>query len=110
MDRVLSLVSINCDINDRNRSIFDYDTYPFRIANITIPDCNTGFVYMLMRMKQRSFIYIGETQCIKTRLSNLNSGKGSALTTPLHLSPYTVVAFICRFGGNRTLRQHIEQQ
>ena len=63
-----------------------------------------------MSTKQRKFIYIGETQCIKTRLSNHNSGNGSTLTSPLHLIPYAVVAFICGFEGNIILRRHIEQQ
>ena len=107
-DRVVSLVSINGDINDINRSICDYETYPFRITDIPLADCNTGFV-LLMSMKQRSFIYIGETQCIKTRLSNHNSGNGSALTTSLYLRPYAVVAFIRRFEDDIVLRQYIER-
>ena len=56
------------------------------------------------------YIYIGETQCIKTRSSKHNSGNGSALITPLHLTPYAVVAFIYGFEGNRILRRYIERQ
>ena len=110
MDRVLSLVSINGDTNDQNRSIFDYDTYPFRIADIPLPDCNTGFVYMLMSLKENTFIYVGESQCLKIRLGHHNSGNGSTLTTPLHLRPYAIIAFICGFDGNKILRRQIERQ
>lgn len=63
-----------------------------------------------MSLKENSFIYIGETQCLKTRLGNHNSGNGSTLTTPLHLRPYAIIAFICGFDGNKILRRQIERQ
>ena len=97
-------------MNDRIRSVFYYKTYPFCITNIPLPDCNDGFVYMLMSLKQHSYIYIWETQCIKTRLLNHSSGNRSVLTTPLHLRPYVIIAFIGEFEGNRILGQYIEWQ
>ena len=45
MDSVLSLVSINGDSNNVSISIFDHTTYPYRMADISLPECNTGVVY-----------------------------------------------------------------
>ena len=80
MDNFLSLVSINGDSNNVSISIFDCTSYPYRMADIPPPKCNTVVVYLIASVKRPSFIYIGETQCIITRLETLKSGNWSMLT------------------------------
>ena len=110
MDSVLSLVSINGDGNNASISIFDHTSYPYLMTDISPPECNTGVVYLIASVKRPSFIYIGETQCIITRLKDHNSGNGSSSTTPIKLRPYHLNAYICGFDRNRSLRCHIENQ
>ena len=78
-------------------STFDHTSYPYRMADIPLPECNTGVVYLIASVKRPSFIYIGEAQCIITRLKANNSGNGSSSTTPIKLRPYHLVAYICGF-------------
>ena len=102
--------SINGERNGGFASTFDYPSYPSRIAETPLLECDNRFVYMLMSMKLSLFLYIGETECIRTRLSQHNSGNGSSMTTPLHLRTCAVIAYICGFDGNNVLGRSIEIQ
>ena len=92
MDKVLCLVSINGENNGQSMPVFDYTTYPFRVADIDLPKYNNGFIYTLMSIVDSSFVYIRETKYIKTLLTNHNSGYGSSVTTPLRIRSYAVAA------------------
>ena len=63
-----------------------------------------------MSIKQPSFLYIGETKCIQNRVVNQNSGNVSSMTTPLHLRPFAVIAFICGFDGNNIGHRSLERK
>ena len=54
--------------------------------------------------------YIGQTICIRTRIQQHNSGYGSTSTQPTYLRPFAILAYICGFGGRKTLREHVEYQ
>ena len=74
------------------------------MTDISLPECNTGVVYLIAIVKGPSFIYIGETQCIITRLKAHNSGNGLSSTTPMKLHPYYhFVAYICGFDCNKSV-------
>ena len=103
MERVLDIASI-----DSNEPFHQEEHYPFRICDLTIPQCNTGFVYMLISVRNKKAIYIGETTCLRTRLRQHNSGNGSYSTAVESLRPY-VFAYVCGFDGNKTIRLHIEK-
>ena len=59
MDKILRIVIINGENNGQSMSVFDYTTYPFRVAEITLPECKNGCVYMITSIKDPSFVYIG---------------------------------------------------
>ena len=66
---------------------------------------------MLISIRMRTFIYIGTTNCLKTRLRANNSGHGALATEPSFLRPYALLAYICGFGGGRNdLRYYIERK
>ena len=104
MERVLDIASI-----DSNEPFHQEEHYPFRICDMPIPQCNTGFVYMLISVRNKKAIYIGETKCLRTRLRQHNSGNGSYSTAVESLCPYAVFAYVCGFDGNRTIRLRIEE-
>ena len=109
MDHVLSVVTVNQD-NDtpQSRTMIQTD-FPFRIRDLQLPQCRTGFVYMLILLN-RDFCYIGETICIRQRLRQHNSGYGSNSTCPSYLRPFARMAYICGFTGEnqKRLRRQIE--
>ena len=85
--------------------------FPFRIRDSELPQCNSGYVYMLLSLRKMDHIYIGETQNIITRLKQHNQGIGSASTAPEYLCPWAIIGYVCGFqGGNRELRLSIEQR
>ena len=55
MEYVLDLVSIT-NIIERC-PVFQHQNHPFRFCDIPLPQCNTGFVYMLMSTRINSYIY-----------------------------------------------------
>ena len=118
MEEVLKLITlhpvVNSDIqdvvDDSNRNLFTLQSYPFRLCDVSLPQCNTGFVYMLFSIKRQTYSYIGETICIRQRLKQHNSGYGSTSTAPSYLRPFAVMAYICGFDGNKTLRCYVEQK
>ena len=111
MERVLEVITVNQNDQDSDVSrILNTETYPHLIRDIVLPQCNTGYVYMLVSLRIKDFIYIGTTNCIRSRLKAHNCGHGSTSTEPTYLRPYALFAYICGFGGGRKdLRYHIEK-
>lgn len=110
MEKVLNLITVNADNGNESR-VMNTESFPYLIRNIVLPQCNTGYVYMLISIKMRNYIYIGTTNCIRSRLLAHNSGYGSTSTEPAYLRPYALFAYICGFGGGRAdLRYYIENK
>lgn len=119
IEDILELVTINFDgnsdhINDegqgRNR-ILTPENCPFRICDIALPQCQSGFVYMLVLLRQSNYIYIGTTNCICLCLQQHNSGNGAVDTAPAYLRPFALFAYVCGFGGRRRyLHYYIENK
>ena len=57
-----------------------HEVFPFRISDIPFPQCNTGCVYMLLSLQEKSFTHIGATFSLRTRIQQHNSGNGSQST------------------------------
>ena len=76
------------------------NTFPFRVCDVVLPDCNTGYVYMLVSVRDGSFAYFGKTNSIRTRIMQHNRGIGSLSTEPFHLHPFALYAYICGFNLN----------
>ena len=115
MESILDLVTVNLTNDDRDngtsRTIYQPTNYPFRICDISLPNCNTGFVYFLMSIRNPNFTYIGQTICVSRRIRQHNSGYGSNSTTPLPLRPYACLAYITGFDGrHREARENIERE
>ena len=110
MEQVLDLITMNSESETHRSPTINQAAFPFRICDIALPQCRTGYVYMLMSIKQQKYTYIGQTICIRTRIQQHNSGYGSTSTQPSYLRPFAILAYICGFGGRRTLREHVEYQ
>ena len=71
---------------------------------MSLPQCNTGFVYMLVSTQVTTYSYIGETRSIVSRLDQHNSGFGSESTCPISLRPFAVFSYVCGFDGDKQTR------
>ena len=111
-EEVLSLITINSNGNEapQRKRMMNQDSFPFRTCDVSLPQCNTGFVYMLISIKDLSYTYIGMTDAIRRRVQEHNSGIGSKSTAPAHLRHYALYSFICGFSCNRDLCFYVERQ
>lgn len=106
MEHVLEIATVDTTI-----PTFTQEThYPFRICDMPIPECNTGFVYMLISLRNHKNTYIGETKCLNTRIKQHNSGYGSLSTAVDSLRPFAIFSYICGFDGRRSLRLDVERR
>ena len=108
MECVLDLVTTNETI--RRRPIFQHQNHPFRFCDNPLPQCNTGFVYMLISIRDHSYIYIGMTLNLCIRILQHNSGYGATRTASASHRPFCLFAYICGFNCNKSLMRHVETQ
>ena len=56
MEKIISLISTTTQnnmiprsqVSQESRSIFRYDKFPFEMNNVSLPQCNTAYCYMLI--------------------------------------------------------------
>lgn len=70
--------------------VFHHEEYPYHLCGISLPDINTGFLYILIRTHENKFCYIGKRIKISTRWWQHNSGHGSHTTSPIPLRVYAL--------------------
>ena len=99
---ILDIITVNRD-ESRNERILHHQNFPFRIKDMTLPDDNSGIVYMLNSLHKRTYTYIGKTKNPRRRLKNHNSGYRSSSTEPIQYHPFVVLAYIAGFQKNDEL-------
>ena len=111
MEDVISKITISTELERRlsRHRVLTQHSFPFRIRDISLPQCNTGYVYMLISVKDTSFSYIGKTKSIRNRIRQHNSGVGLVATEPLHLRPYALFAYICGFDSKNDIIFYMER-
>ncbi len=110
IDTLLNRISVNGTDESDIASTFNYaDNYPYRPCDITLPNDDTGYVYMLVSCRDFDRDYIGQTENISRRFDEHRSGRGSKGTANPYYHPYAVAAYICGMShmGTRE-REHFE--
>ena len=46
MEKIIEMVSVNNSPDESQATIFHHDECPFRLSDMPLPSCNTGFVYI----------------------------------------------------------------
>ena len=110
MEAVLSMIGINTIDCIPSMKYFDYSKYPFRMKDISLPICRTGYVYMLLSTKDHSKNYIGQTLALGERLNQHNSGYGAKYTTDVRYRPWFLFAFVCGFDSKKSLMMNFESR
>ena len=107
MDEVLKITTIKRDDDtdiDIDHQVMNQRSYPFRICDISLPQDRTGYVYFLMSKRDKSFVHIGMTFCLRSCLIAHNSGRDcKSSSTPTNKRPYVLIAYICGFDRNKDL-------
>ena len=94
MEYVLQLVSVNSGSERGSVVLKQENSFPFLICDISLPDCQTGFVYFFFPFRDPTFYYIRMTNYIYRRINKHNSGFGYQSTIPPQLRLFAVFAFV----------------
>ena len=112
IDEVLDITTIHNESNTgeevTGNLTLDQTNFPFRICDISLPQDQTGYVYFLISRRNRHFVYIGATMCVRSFLINHKSGTGS-FEVPIEFRPYALIAYICGFRKDKTLMEMIKE-
>jgi predicted GIY-YIG superfamily endonuclease len=82
--------------------------FPFRVADLSIPNDTSGTVYLLLSLRDRKTTYIGQTKHLSKRILQHNTTFGSQQTADASLQPWGLLAIICGFENNRTLMLRVK--
>ena len=108
MEHILDVITINTSTSRQSTITAVPEHYPFQVCNMELPQCNTGFVYMLISLRRREYTYFGMTNCIRTRIVQHNSGYGASATENYRLRPFAMMGYICGFCGDRDMMYCME--
>ena len=75
----------------------DLNLHPFKPFYRELPSATCGYVYLLASIPDSTQCYVGETENLKQRLREHNTGYGPEETRPTILHPWGVFAFVCGF-------------
>lgn len=67
---------------------------PLRASDMSLPNTNSGFVYMLISTICPEQIYVGQTANVAVRLNAHNSGRGSEGTSFIRYLPWSVAGYM----------------
>lgn len=85
--------------------------YPYKLCNVTLPNSESGFVYMIVSTVDLDRCYVGETQNITLRMVKHNSGNGSKGSAPIEFLPYAPAAFLTNMAHlTRKQRKSLEKE
>ena len=93
-----------------NDDFISYTAHPFSPEDIELPHTTSGFVYLLISLKDSNTTYVGETFNLRRRLKEHNEGYGSKQTLSPNLRPWGLYAYISGYQGNKDLMMSNEGQ
>lgn len=104
IETILDKLTVNVDGadvgEDFEAEVVDYaEAHPYSVCDMNLlPTSETGYVYLLASAVNIKRMYVGETDSIRRRLNEHNSGSGAEGTAPAIFLPYYVVCFLCRMS------------
>lgn len=111
MEEVLDIITVkNEKEKDQNQNSLTQKNFPYRPKDFTLPACNTGYVYMIVSIKDKWYHDIHTTSTLRTSINNHNKGTFTSETQPSSKRPYVLLAFICGFERNIEMMKQIRQK
>jgi len=97
-----------------NREVITFKVeprFPYRICDMTLPDCNTGFVYFLVSCRIPEHSYIGQKSNVLERVStNIIADTVLSLKNLLDINMLLSLTYICGFNGSTRLLLYAEKE
>ena len=113
VEELLERLSVNGNGSCEGVSrMMDYcEVFPYRTCNINLPTDSTGYVYMLVSVRDFDRDYVGQTENIVRRFDEHQRGYGARATSNPYYRPYCVAAYICGLSHmDKTQRESLERQ
>ena len=112
IETILERLSVNGNPHAQEPATIHYaDLWPYRTCDISILTEKSGYVYMLVSVRDFDREYIGQTECLSRRVDEHFRGRGSEGTKDPYYHPYCLAAFICGMSHmTKTEREHFEQK
>jgi hypothetical protein len=117
VDQLIDKLSMNqidvvqrLSIPEIDRSLYRPYSGTYSLNKDILPGDNSGYVYLLLSLKTKSVVYIGQTINLPRRILQHNQGCGAQQTKSLRLRPWAVLAYIGGFNGQRELLHLCEQR
>ena len=99
VENLLERLSITVRTKPTEVAGIDYmKTYPFRTCDQPLPKGESGYVYILVSVKDPTRTYVGQTKNIDRRLKEHNRGFGAKGTMDASYLPYCVAGYIGKMG------------
>ena len=107
----MEITNVNPNKNYESLECFNRSRSPFQNFNISLPQDQTGSVYLLTSQKVTSYVHIGSTLCLITTLRKYNRvGYESGTDIAMHLSQFVLIAYICDFIKDRQIIEYTKDQ
>ena len=113
VEELLERLSVNGNGSCEGVSrMMDYcEVFPYRTCDINLPTDSTGYVYMLVSVRDFDRDYVGQTENIVRRFDEHQRGYGARATSNPYYRPYCVAAYICGLSHmDKTQRESLERQ
>ena len=96
LENILNALTINTIESDTNHNTSTVDfpeNYPYKLWFTVLPSDSTGYIYILISKNNEDFTYIGETENLRQRFRQHQSGHGAFGTSnpadePVYVSEY----------------------
>ena len=100
IETLLERLSINGGSGDEHYSNFNQtQDFPYRTCDLDVPDARSGYVYMLVSVRDFDRDYIGQSDTLSRRINEHQAGRGSLGTCDPYYMPYTLAAYMCLLNG-----------
>jgi hypothetical protein len=86
-------------------TLVDHTLNPFRPVDVELPQDDSGFVYILVSLRDRQSTYIGQTKNLVSRFKKHNAGLGAASTSDPLLRPWALLGYITGFEADNKINR-----
>lgn len=111
ISEIMSIVTLDQNNGGRQTQTLHHNDFPFRISDISLPQDQTGAVYFLMSLRDRTYVHIDSTYCLRSMLWKHNAGYSSVDNDlPTNKRPYVLIAYICGFQKDKELMTRVKER
>ena len=110
VEELLGRLSLNGGSGPSPSRVMEYsEVFPYRTCDISLPTDSTGYVYMLVSIRDFDKDYVDQTKNLARRFAEHQCGRGARGTSDPYYCPYCIAAYICGLSHmDKTQRECLE--